>query len=137
MSEVQDSYKSIWFNCLEQLKEEIDNQDFNTWVRPLKFSSDSESNKIILLAPNRFIVNWVQEHYSERINDLITQFAEQDTVPSLSVRVKDTDQQTMRAVANNTKVRTAAPAKAHNLNLAATFEHLSKVNRIKLRARRQ
>ena len=92
MSEkVTDHYKSIWVNCLAQLKEEIDNQGFNTWVRPLKVAVDANSKKITLLAPNRFIVNWVQEHYYNRITELIMQFSEEGVAPAVVLQVKGTD----------------------------------------------
>jgi chromosomal replication initiator protein len=41
-------------------------QQFSTWVRPLQAIEENQSLR--LLAPNRFVVDWIQEHCLERIN---------------------------------------------------------------------
>lgn len=44
-------------------------QQFNTWIRPLQAVEDGKVLK--LLAPNRFVVDWLREHYMERIEELV------------------------------------------------------------------
>jgi chromosomal replication initiator protein len=60
---------SIWQSCLEQLEGELPPQQFNTWIRPLQAIEDSES--IRLLAPNRFVLEWINHQYLERIQELV------------------------------------------------------------------
>lgn len=52
---------SPWQQCLERLEGELTPQLFNTWIRPLQAVVD-QSN-IRLLAPNRFVKDWVNEQY--------------------------------------------------------------------------
>ncbi len=59
---------SLWHRCLRQLEGEVPEQQFNTWVRPLQ-AIDSEG-LLRLLAPNRFVVDWVQQNLYSRIVEL-------------------------------------------------------------------
>lgn len=60
---------SVWQACLEQLEDELSAQQFNTWIRPLHAERDGE--KLRLLAPNRFVLEWVKERFGERIQELL------------------------------------------------------------------
>jgi chromosomal replication initiator protein len=58
-----------WSRCSRTLKSALTEQEFNTWIRPLQAV---ENDRLIrLLAPNRFVVNWVEQHYLEEIKDLL------------------------------------------------------------------
>jgi len=61
--------KSLWNRCVRSLQAELPEQQFNTWIRPLQ-AEENESH-LRLLAPNRFVVDWLQEHYIERILELV------------------------------------------------------------------
>lgn len=58
---------SLWKMCLEKLEGELSPQQFNTWIRPLQVVEDQSS--ILLLAPNRFVLDWINEKYLELIRD--------------------------------------------------------------------
>jgi len=60
---------SIWESCLEKLEGELTPQQFNTWIRPLHAIEDVDN--IRLLAPNRFVLDWITEKYLDRINTLL------------------------------------------------------------------
>ncbi len=60
---------TLWNRCIRDLQAEIPEQQFNTWIRPLQAVEDDGQLK--LLAPNRFVVDWLQEHYIERILEII------------------------------------------------------------------
>lgn len=60
---------SVWESCLERLEGELTPQQFNTWIRPLQ--AVEEDNNIRLLAPNRFVLDWINEKYLDRINVLL------------------------------------------------------------------
>lgn len=59
----------VWQSCLERLEGELSPQQFNTWIRPLQAVEDRDS--IRLLAPNRFVLDWISEQYLERISELL------------------------------------------------------------------
>ena len=58
-----------WNRCVRDLQAELPEQHFNTWIRPLHAVEDGKVLK--LLAPNRFVVDWLREHYIERILELV------------------------------------------------------------------
>lgn len=60
---------TLWNRCIRDLQAEIPEQQFNTWIRPLQAVEDGKVLR--LLAPNRFVVDWLQEHYMERIHQLL------------------------------------------------------------------
>lgn len=66
---------SLWENCLNVLENEYP-QQFNTWIRPLQ--AEMTEGKLILLAPNRFVLDWIVERFLGRIKELVKQFSEQD-----------------------------------------------------------
>ncbi|MCH9004174.1 MAG: chromosomal replication initiator protein DnaA [Proteobacteria bacterium] len=60
---------TLWNQCLRVLQAELPEQQFNTWIRPLQAVDDG--NVLRLLAPNRFVVDWLQQHYLQRIEQLV------------------------------------------------------------------
>jgi len=79
---VQDA---LWQQCLEQLRSELPSHQFNTWLRPLSVSQDSDG--WVLSAPNRFIANWVRDKYLNRIAVLAESFGITGVV-SIEVKTK-------------------------------------------------
>ena len=59
-----------WKRCLQQLEGELTAQQFNTWIRPLHVVEIN--NAVHLLAPNRFVQNWISERYLSRIEELLS-----------------------------------------------------------------
>lgn len=60
---------SMWHQCLEVLRDEFPAQQFNTWLRPLQ--SDHREGLLVLFAPNRFVMDWVNEKYLRRIEEVL------------------------------------------------------------------
>ncbi len=75
---------SVWQKCLGLLQEEYSAQQFNTWLRPLQAHTDEQ--RLILFAPNRFVVDWVKKHFFSRIEELIKQFSG-DEIKSISIEI--------------------------------------------------
>ncbi|MCA1773461.1 MAG: chromosomal replication initiator protein DnaA [Halomonas sp.] len=65
---------ALWQQCLDYLQDELSSQQFNTWIRPLQ-AEDSEANELRLLAPNRFVRDWVSDKYAKRISELMRELA--------------------------------------------------------------
>ena len=55
----------MWNQCQKYLQDELAPTEFSTWIRPLKATSDDKNLHII--APNRFVLDWVKEKYLEKI----------------------------------------------------------------------
>jgi chromosomal replication initiator protein len=60
---------TLWNRCIRNLKAELPEQQFNTWIRPLQ--AVEEDGRLRLLAPNRFVVDWLNEHYVTRISEIL------------------------------------------------------------------
>jgi chromosomal replication initiator protein len=60
---------TLWNQCIRVLQAELPEQQFNTWIRPLQAVDDG--GVLRLLAPNRFVIDWVREHYIERILEVV------------------------------------------------------------------
>lgn len=63
-------YQSLWNECLAQLKHEVPEVQFNTWVRPLTLVEDQTA--FVLSAPNRFIRDFVEDKYSHLISECLS-----------------------------------------------------------------
>ena len=57
--------RTLWEKCLDHLEGELTAQQFNTWIRPLQAVEDNGALR--LLAPNRFVLDWVNERFIDRI----------------------------------------------------------------------
>ena len=64
----------VWAECSNLLKEELTSEEFNTWILPLQAQDDGDCMR--LYAPNRFVKDWVKEHYEQRISVLCAQVSE-------------------------------------------------------------
>ncbi len=59
---------TLWHHCLRHLEGEVPEQQFNTWVRPLQ--AVEREGELQLLAPNRFVVSWIEKNLFTRIEEL-------------------------------------------------------------------
>jgi chromosomal replication initiator protein len=66
--------ETLWNRCLRVLESELPMQQFNTWVRPLQVVE--RDGEIRLLAPNRYVVEWLGDNSLPRIKELIREFAD-------------------------------------------------------------
>ena len=60
---------SPWNQCLLALELELSEQQFHTWIRPLQ--PIEEDGALKLLAPNRFVIDWIKEHCLDKIAAVI------------------------------------------------------------------
>ena len=75
---------SPWKRCLERLEGELSPQQFNTWIRPLH--AIESNNAVHLLAPNRFVLDWISERYLTRIEELLS--GEQQNAERISLKLE-------------------------------------------------
>jgi chromosomal replication initiator protein len=75
---------SLWSGCLRQLQADLSETDFNTWIRPLQVVEDDGTLR--LLAPNRFVVDWVTDRCLGRIREVVARDAS-PTAPAVVLQV--------------------------------------------------
>jgi len=60
---------AVWKRCVDHLGGELSEQELNTWIRPLQ--AIEEDGSLRLLAPNRFVLDWVRDQFLDRINTIV------------------------------------------------------------------
>lgn len=85
---------SFWRYCLSHFEKELPAQQFVTWIKPLKFHAEGDT--LVLVAPNRFVLQWIRDKFYTRIQELAAEqlkrsveirllLAEKETTPTLKI----------------------------------------------------
>ncbi|MBO3275936.1 chromosomal replication initiator protein DnaA [Pseudomonas schmalbachii] len=74
----------LWQQCVELLRDELPTQQFNTWIRPLQVEAEGEELRVY--APNRFVLDWVNEKYMGRLLELLGERGN-GQIPALSLLI--------------------------------------------------
>ncbi len=79
--------KDFWAACLSRFQEELPPQQFNTWIKSLRLEevTAGPDRQLRLLAPNRFVLQWVRERYLAKIETLCHQHFSTPVALSLTV----------------------------------------------------
>jgi chromosomal replication initiator protein len=64
---------NFWSICLGRFQQELSAQQFNTWIKPLQCEANDGSWR--LLAPNRFVMQWVKDRFLDRIKLIAEEIA--------------------------------------------------------------
>ncbi len=71
----------FWSVCLSRFEKELPAQQYNTWIKSLRLESEGDSTttsasppELQLIAPNRFVLQWVRERYLGQIQALSLEF---------------------------------------------------------------
>ena len=62
---------ALWKACQDCLERELSEQQLSTWIRPLL--AQEEAEVLRLLAPNRFVLDWVKKHHLAQIQAVLEQ----------------------------------------------------------------
>jgi chromosomal replication initiator protein len=58
-----------WSACLNSLERDLPPQQFATWIRPLRCEPTADG--VRLVAPNRFVLQWVKDRFGPRISTML------------------------------------------------------------------
>ncbi len=120
----------LWDKCLKKLEDEIDQHDFNMWVRPLNAINDA--NAFVLYAPNRFVKDWLSDNLLQQLESAINHFSGENKPISIELNNShsvvsddasngapaDPSNQDLAPLSNGTK-----QFSTNALNSVFTFEH--------------
>ena len=67
------SGEGLWIACIDQLAQELPEQQFNTWIKPLVANVAEDLSKVIIFVGNRFKLDWIRAQYAHRIAGLLQQ----------------------------------------------------------------
>ena len=107
---------TLWQQCLVRLENELPEQQFNTWIRPLHAVESGED--LQLLAPNQFVLDWVRKHHFKTISQAL-----HDLGPGADTQLK-------LDIGSSKKVALPAspPAAGQPDNVAKVAQHAHKSN---------
>jgi len=124
----------LWQSCLSLLAQEIPEQQFNTWIRPILAEFSPDQAKITLFVANRFKLDWVRAQYSQRISAVLEKTYGQPVAFELVLtpreiaarsfsRPNNAEPQDLVEDLEGLEDRNAGPAR-NRINLALSFESL-------------
>lgn len=110
----------LWSHCISKLEGELPPQQFNTWIRPLQAVEDGA--ELRLLAPNRFVLDWVKQHFIGKIEEVVSE-QNLDAVHSVVLEIgsRAAEAAQVRPASPLKKVGPARKQVPNNLNSAFTF----------------
>jgi len=53
---------TVWSDCLDVIRQDVDEQNFNTWFKPIS-PLRSEGDVLTIQVPSQFFYEWLEEHY--------------------------------------------------------------------------
>lgn len=81
----------IWGDCLQYISHRIKKQQFVTWLKPTRASTDGNGG-INIIVPNQFVAEWVQEHYRDLIREALEQVCGQPIPFAFSISTEEVGQ---------------------------------------------
>ena len=78
----------FWNKCSEKLENKLSQEDFNTWIRPLK--GNLNKNILEIVAPNDFILKYVESNLSDEIMQMIKMQSKKDISLVFKTLTKET-----------------------------------------------
>ena len=137
---MNDAGQGLWQVCVEQLGQELPEQQFNTWIKPLTAQVAEDFSKVTVYVANRFKLDWIRAQYAGRISAMLESLygqpvtlelalAQRESVVRTYVRppmsTQNTAPETVNvAVPTVTSDEAAAPVFRTRLNPALTFDTL-------------
>jgi chromosomal replication initiator protein len=104
--------ENFWSTCLSRFEQELSKQQYNTWIKPLV--AEVNGNALRLVAPNRFVLQWVKDRFNKKIeqfarelqlNDIQIDFVianiEAEQVDKASEKLSDKIQTELTKMANH------------------------------------
>ena len=74
---------TLWSKCIARLEQSLSDQQLNTWIRPLQVSESAGELK--LLAPNRFVLDWVKQHFFDQIRQILGEISAEPVALALEI----------------------------------------------------
>src|SRR3989338_8356296 len=122
----------LWNQIRSSLKEDLENHQFNTWILPIR-CVESEERRLVLKVPNKFVRDWIRDHYSALILEKLKILSQSQedwslnfvidkyTIEVQSVEKSSVSSQTQEVSA--TTPSSPTPQISHGFNQMYTFDH--------------
>jgi chromosomal replication initiator protein len=129
-----DSNSDFWQSCIDQLAQEIPEQQFQTWIKPLFAQVADDFSKVTIFVANRFKLDWIRAQYSARFATLMERMTGRPVQIELALTPREplvksqpqklaTPLSAVNKPLNSTDIHPNEPVK-NRLNAALTFDTL-------------
>ncbi len=88
---------TVWEACISRLEQEISKQQFTTWIQPLRALVPGPG-ELRVLAPNRFVMQWVRDRYFSRIQALANEVSGASIQVSMSLEALNEQKATPQVI---------------------------------------
>ena len=68
---MKEAAEKVWSKCLEFIKDNITEQQFNTWFVPI-VPVELEGNALKIKVPSRFFYEWLEENFISLLKSAMT-----------------------------------------------------------------
>jgi len=111
---VTDADGGLWQACVEQLSQEMSEQQFNIWIKPLTAQVADDFSKVTVYVTNRFKLDWIRAQCAARIVATLEALCGQPVALELALaqREKSSARAYVRAAAAQSAANGAAPPHA-------------------------
>ena len=82
--------QSLWQSCVDQLAQELPEQQFNTWIKPLTAAVQEDMSKVTVFVANRFKLDWVRAQYGSKISSMLEKLYGQPILVELAITPRET-----------------------------------------------
>lgn len=79
----------FWQSCVEDFQRELSPHQFSTWIKPLRFEQEGDS--FVLVAPNRFVLQWVKDRQLTRIEQSAEKYFARPVMIELAMEAAEDD----------------------------------------------
>src|SRR6185369_17186835 len=114
---------SLWQACIDQLAQELPEQQFNTWIKPLAAQVSDDFSKVTLYVANRFKLDWVRAQYSGKIASLLEKLYGQPVHLELALAIREQPTRTYQPSASSELNSAPEPADIVDDSAAITFKN--------------
>ncbi len=78
----------LWNKCSEKLENSLSQDDFNTWIRPLRANIDQDTLEVV--APNDFILEYIEKNFADEIKEILKNQEKRDISLVFKTLTKET-----------------------------------------------
>src|SRR3954471_14142283 len=79
----------LWQACVDQLAQELPEQQFNTWIKPLSAQVSDDFSRVTLFVGNRFKLDWIRAQYAGRISAVLEKLYGQPVQLELAITPRE------------------------------------------------
>ncbi len=119
---MQNAATDVWTRCLDLIRDNINDQSFYTWFKPV-VPLELSGNTLKLQVPSQFFYEYLEDHYSDLLNQSVKQVMGESARISYSIYVND-QENTLNLPSMNRQRRSNGSAQENtHLSPRYTFEN--------------